>query len=275
MRVLTRRVRYYATRVLFCLIMFAILLSCFQTVGYRTTNASEISQLNKSAQSFFNQFFFVQLVAVLVLTPAFFATCITTERERKTIDYLFASPLTNSELILGKWSARFLNLFMLMLAAIPLAYFARIFGRIDVYQLLASALVCSVTMVSISGYTMLVSAYSKIVRKALYRSYFHLIMILVAPLLAYTVVWFLTKFEVLPKAFLDTDYIAESKRHPIKDVQQWLYCLHPIFAYQMLVNMPFPLPKIQQNIAIYSACHFGIGFFSLLGYALRSPNPSQ
>ncbi len=50
-----------------------------------------------------------QLMIILILVPAYLAPAIAQERERKTLDYLLVSELSDREIVLGKWGARTIN----------------------------------------------------------------------------------------------------------------------------------------------------------------------
>src|SRR5262245_23448643 len=64
------------------------------------------NQAARFADSFFTVFVSVQLRMVLLLTPIVSAGAITEEKERRTLDYLFTTDLTNREIVLGKLASR-------------------------------------------------------------------------------------------------------------------------------------------------------------------------
>src|SRR5437867_873008 len=133
MMVVVRRRRYYWLRSLFALILLLTLWMNYQEAFYtpqglaRTVTSAQTAEF---ARSFFLWYTGVQLAAVILLTPAYVATAIALEKERRTIDYLFTTDLRNHEIVLGKWSARTANVIMLMLAGLPILAFARLFGGI-------------------------------------------------------------------------------------------------------------------------------------------------
>src|SRR5262245_26256319 len=58
------------------------------------------------AESFVLNLMVWQGAAVVVLTPAYLASAITTEKERRTLELLFTTPLSGWEIVAGKLAAR-------------------------------------------------------------------------------------------------------------------------------------------------------------------------
>src|SRR5438067_11378775 len=99
----------------------------------------------------------LQAAAVLVLTPAYLAGAFTEEKERKTLDVLFATELRDRELVLGKLFGRLLHLATVLLAALPIFALARLWGGIDDDMLLAGFAVAASTMFSLGSLSLLCS----------------------------------------------------------------------------------------------------------------------
>jgi ABC-type transport system involved in multi-copper enzyme maturation permease subunit len=80
----------------------------------------------------------VQLLAVLVLTPAVVGGAITDERDRGTLDLLRTTALTDREIVLGKLLARLAAVGAVVAAGLPVLALAFLFGGIDPDRVLAA-----------------------------------------------------------------------------------------------------------------------------------------
>lgn len=185
MTVLVRRRRYYFLRAIYCLLLLFVLWTIYESTAtrYSYLAQSTIDRASQFAAAFFAAFTFTQITVVLLLTPSFVATAITVEKEQRTLDYLFASDLTNREIVLGKWAARNLNLFMLVLAGVPILSVAMFFGGISFERLLCGTLIAIATQATCATISMLISIYSRQVRQALMSAYVCVIVWLLAPML--------------------------------------------------------------------------------------------
>src|SRR5688572_2117752 len=95
-----RRRRYFALRVLYSPIILFVLWVTYEGVTqYNSAPASgnplRISQTAQAAATFFYTFSWVQVVGILLVAPAMAVGTIATERERRTIEYLFTTDLSN------------------------------------------------------------------------------------------------------------------------------------------------------------------------------------
>ena len=72
----------------------------------------------------------MQLLAVLLIGPALAAGTIAQERERRTMEYLYATPLSNLEIIIGKLGGRVLQILYLVLSGVPVLALAMLLGGI-------------------------------------------------------------------------------------------------------------------------------------------------
>ena len=62
------------------------------------------------AETFFGTFMIVQLILIVLLTPAYVAGAIAEEKDRKTMEFLLATDLRNREIVLSKLLSRLANL---------------------------------------------------------------------------------------------------------------------------------------------------------------------
>ena len=85
----------------------------------RKTSAERAGDINSIAQftsAFFATFGVMQLLAVLLIGPALAAGTIAQERERRTMEYLYATPLSNLEIVIGKLGGRVLQILYFVLS---------------------------------------------------------------------------------------------------------------------------------------------------------------
>jgi ABC-type transport system involved in multi-copper enzyme maturation permease subunit len=146
-----RRARYFFVRVIYATILLVILWGTYESVTYRASGVLSIRQSAELAQLFFGWFAFLQLAAVLLLGPALAAGTIATERERRTIEYLFVTHLSNREIVLDKLAARLLLIGYLTLVGMPVVWIFRLLGGISAGLLLLSFLVTASTMVTVAA----------------------------------------------------------------------------------------------------------------------------
>jgi ABC-type transport system involved in multi-copper enzyme maturation permease subunit len=113
------------------------------------------------AASFASHFFLVllgaELMMVVLLTPAYVAGAIAEDRERRIIDYLLASDLSNGEIVLGKWLSRLAHVGSLLLTGLPLLLVAQVMGGVPAVFLLTGLVVALMTMASLGALSILES----------------------------------------------------------------------------------------------------------------------
>jgi ABC-type transport system involved in multi-copper enzyme maturation permease subunit len=178
-----RRTRYFVIRVLYALALFFALWTT-----YTTTQAFQALTLRQSANiagNFFSAFAFMQLWAVLLVSPALVAGTIAVERERRTIEYLFATDLTNREIVFGKLIARLMSIGYLVLAGLPILASAMLMGGIAPEQLVAIFVITLSTMVTVAILAVAVSVWAPRVRDAITRAYIILLALLTVPWVVY------------------------------------------------------------------------------------------
>lgn len=175
-----RRVRAFALRTVFALALLLVLWSSYAATFLRHDQTS-IATAASFAAAFFNGFIFVQVTAMLLLAPAAVGSLVARERERRTIEYLFATDLSNAEIVLGKLAAGLLNLAGLLLAGLPILALAMLFGGIGPERLVAAYAVSFSTMVCVSCVSLSVSIWTSRSRDAVVQSYLLIVLLLFAP----------------------------------------------------------------------------------------------
>lgn len=259
MTTLVRRSRYFLLRAGYVAILLFVLWSVYQSTyeirwnNYRPT----LAMASQFAEAFYGAFSFAQLAAVLLLTPAYIATAITVERERRTIEYLFATDLSNREIVLGKFLARALNVLMVVLAGLPIVSVASLFGGIDTDRLLMLTLVTASTVYSVGAVSTVVSVYAPKTRLAISNAYGLVLFFLIAP-------WFLWIGLEATKMWADRPIWLEDG---LQAAAEAMTAVNPIAYVWMTVNFFGSNLLVGNATSTYVASHLAFGTLAL-GWAI-------
>jgi ABC-type transport system involved in multi-copper enzyme maturation permease subunit len=176
----SRRARQFFVRALYgSVLLFAFWAAYEET--HQSGGRANLAQAANVASSFFQFFSVVQLLAVVLIGPALAASTVAVERERRTIEYLFATDLTNREIILGKMAAQLIQLSYVVLGGLPVLAFAMLMGGIAPEQLIAVLVITLSTLVTITVLAVAVSVWSPRARDAIMRVYLILFVVLMIP----------------------------------------------------------------------------------------------
>jgi ABC-type transport system involved in multi-copper enzyme maturation permease subunit len=177
-----RRTRYFFIRALYATVLLIALGLVYQSNTYWiSTGSVDIRFMARISAEFFGWLAGLQLVAVVLLGPAMVAGAIATERERRTIEYLFASSLSNSEIVLGKLAARMVHVVYLVLTGVPIFALMMLMGGIAPESLLALTIITLCTVLTISTLSIAISVWSTRAREAVTRTYLLLFALAVIP----------------------------------------------------------------------------------------------
>ena len=133
-----------------------------------------IDRLAQFAENFLVVFLVLQALAVIVLTPAIVGGAIGEDKERGTFDYLLTSPLSNREIVLGKWSARLVIVASVLLTGLPILSMTLFFGGVDGGLLLCGFGVALLGMFSLGAYCILMSVYREGLKEVLLNAYLNI-----------------------------------------------------------------------------------------------------
>lgn len=176
-----RRQRYFWIRAAYSALLLFMLWSVYQGV-FAFQFGSSARQFQHFATVFYGSFSLAQITMVLLLTPAYVATAIAVEKQTRTIEYLLATDLRNYEIVLGKVFARFFNVTVLIISALPIVACAMMFGSIDPLHIVVITLISVACAFSTASLAMLVSIHSSDTRAAIVQSYVALGLLLMLPL---------------------------------------------------------------------------------------------
>jgi ABC-type transport system involved in multi-copper enzyme maturation permease subunit len=142
--------------------------------------AITVNLISNSLHMFFAYFGFMQILAVVAMGPAMAAGTIASERERRTIEYLFVSTLNDAEIILGKLTARLLGILYLILAGVPVLATAMLLGGIAPQSLALLFVITFSTAIFVAVVSVTISAFSKRARDAVMKTYLVLLVFMMA-----------------------------------------------------------------------------------------------
>ncbi len=191
-----RRARYFAMRILYgCALLFALWIAYTgSTRGYsQTPNIRIVAEM---AQAFFLTITTMQLVVVLLVGPAIVAGTIAQERQRRTIEYLFATDLSNLEIVLGKLAARLVHLFFIVLVGLPVVALARMLGGVPADLMLQTLVITLSTIMWVGSVSICVSVFAPKARDGVTRAYLVLFGMLVLPGLVLFFIELLNDFSI-------------------------------------------------------------------------------
>jgi ABC-type transport system involved in multi-copper enzyme maturation permease subunit len=126
----SRRWQLYAARVLFLLVVLAVLF--FVWWAHVVDNAPQtIQEQAKLGTNFFFGIIATQLALVLLAAPAATAGSVCVDKARGTLTHLLVTDLSSAELILGKLAARLLPVLSLLLCLLPVLALNILLGGVD------------------------------------------------------------------------------------------------------------------------------------------------
>jgi len=185
-----RQRRQYLLRVFYATIILFVLWVSYSSVSQLNRSVSggnevSISDLANTATTFFFAFTWVQLLGILAIAPVMAVGTIATERERRTIEYLFATDLSNFEIVVGKTFARLVIVGQLVLVSLPILFIFRLLGGIPADLLGASFLIAASTALLLTSLSVCISVWSPRSRDAVMRVYRVLAVLIIIPIILY------------------------------------------------------------------------------------------
>jgi ABC-type transport system involved in multi-copper enzyme maturation permease subunit len=118
---------------------------------FRLRPKVRLDELAHFAGTFATSLFALQSAAVLILTPAYVSGAIAEEKERRTLELLFTTHLTDREIVLGKLFGRSIHLLGVILAGLPILMVLQVWGGVEPLLPLAGFFVTVLTLLSVGG----------------------------------------------------------------------------------------------------------------------------
>jgi ABC-type transport system involved in multi-copper enzyme maturation permease subunit len=128
---LIRIARTGRTTLLRCLYLLALLFGVWVVYQVPTGGTDSRNAYAQKAQNIAVTVIVLQYIMVIGLTPVYACGAIIEEKQRRTLELLFTTQLTDREIVLGKLGARIAHLAMIVLASSPLLVFVQLWGGID------------------------------------------------------------------------------------------------------------------------------------------------
>lgn len=106
---------------------------------------TSLNELTTTSEKIFRQLSYLQLGLVALLAPIFTAGAITQEKDAQTYDILLATPLSNTQIVLGTLGSRLFFIIALLLSGIPIFAITKIFGGVGIDEVALSCLIAAAT----------------------------------------------------------------------------------------------------------------------------------
>lgn len=142
----------------------------------------------------------VELLMVCFITPAVTAGAISGEVERLTYEMLLATPLRPASILWGKLISALAYVFLLILAAVPLASLIFIFGGVTLRDMIVVLVILAATAVTLGVIGITLSAWLGRTVRATVLGYMVVLGMLVGPLIVYILVGVLR--QTLPPSWI-------------------------------------------------------------------------
>jgi ABC-type transport system involved in multi-copper enzyme maturation permease subunit len=186
-----RRARYYVLRVVYGLFLLYALWQEYLSWRWMPLAVATIKNMSLFAQAAFLGFAGGQGFALMVLTPALVAGVIADERQRKTLDYLLASQLSSTEIVLGKLAARLLHVGVLVAIGLPVVCLIALFGGLDPWDVLAIYVGTGSVTLFVASLSIALSTVARRPREAILVAYILLASWLILPTMIDPIAWHL------------------------------------------------------------------------------------
>lgn len=184
---LTRRGRSTFVRVLYAVVLLVVLARLYavyvplpeaqrRALAMRSSSDPQIQvsprdNLARFAEQFVIHLLVVQNLAVFFLVPIYVAPLIPEERERRTLDLLFTTHLTDSEIVLGKLFARLVFLGGILLGGLPILALVQLWGGVDMPILWCNFALTAVNLIAVGCLCSAISAAAPSMTQAVLAAY--------------------------------------------------------------------------------------------------------
>jgi ABC-type transport system involved in multi-copper enzyme maturation permease subunit len=181
----SRRRRLYILRALYALALMGLVAIGVSAMDSRShySRANSVKQAALFAERFYTAFGFFQMTVGSLLVAAAASGTLADERQRRTIEFLFATDISNRELVLGKFAVVMLSAVALLASAAPVIGLTQLYGATPLDELARSSITAVSTMAFVASGCLLVSTLSTRPREAMVRAFVAAAFLLLAPLL--------------------------------------------------------------------------------------------
>src|SRR5437588_1977669 len=129
-----RRMSFFAARTLFVGALFALTLTAWQLLvgSQRIENIGDLAWFGAAA---FQILAPLQLAVAMPFSALLVASAVALEKDRKTLDLLLLTSLSNADLVLGKLLAGMLSVIVVVAATLPLLLIIALLGGVSTGQI--------------------------------------------------------------------------------------------------------------------------------------------
>ena len=157
----------------------------FPTLG----RAATIQQQASMGRAFFGTSATILLCLVGLVAPAATAGAICLDKARGNLALLFATDLSNAEIVLGKLGSRLVPVFGLILCAAPVLAIATLFGGVDPLGLFGTLLVITAWAVFGCATALTLSVWGRKTHEVLMATYVIGLVVLLSPMMLSAIRW--------------------------------------------------------------------------------------
>lgn len=138
---------------------------------FRTSRVPQPKDMARLAETYFSVFMVVQFIVVCLMTPAAVAGAIAEEKERRTLEFMLATDLSDREILFGKLASRVGSVLLFLMAGLPVIALMQFFGGIDPELVLAGFAATFVLVISLAALSIAASVLSRRARDAIALTY--------------------------------------------------------------------------------------------------------
>ncbi len=139
-----RRLRFYAQRVVFVLVLFSLICTAWALMAgiQQVRNVGDLARFGGLVFQIVVPF---ELIVTMFLATIASASSVAQEKDRRTLILLLLTRLSSTQIVLGKLASSLLGIGNLILAALPLLLLIAILGGVGLQQVLLATAVILVT----------------------------------------------------------------------------------------------------------------------------------
>lgn len=197
-------------------------------LGWTIINSQQQSPLAWTTMGIqlYTTFSYVQIILILLITPAFTASAVNGEKERQTFDLLLCSRLSSWALVGGKLCAGLGNALIVIAASLPLFSLAFFFGGISVTLALQALAIFVVSALVVATFSLLCSTLFRRPAVSTAIAYLAILLWLVGPLV-------LSAFMLPSRSAGVASTMLTAYSVPAQDVYVYQAPSHPVFQGTM------------------------------------------
>lgn len=163
LRVSSRRRRNYVLRSVYLLLLLLFIAGTWSTATNfgQLVGASAIQQMAGVGKAVTTTVVWFQFVALQLVALVLCSTSICDEVQRRTLGVLLTTPITSTQIVVGKMLSRMLQLFILLALSLPVLAVVRVFGGVPWDFVLSALAITTTSMLFTGSVSMFFSVYAR------------------------------------------------------------------------------------------------------------------